>query len=78
MKIGLRPFSSRLSICDRVTFRCTEADSVCSVWAEAVTSTVSVAAPTASWASTARVELGFSLLLALSNFLKPAASTDTE
>ena len=29
MKIGLRPFNSRLSICCRVTSFCTEADSVC-------------------------------------------------
>src|SRR5690349_18889989 len=78
IKIGLRPFNSRLSICCRVTLRCTDADSVWRLDAWALTSTVSVAAPTVSATSTDNVALGSSLLLALSYFLKPADSTEIE
>ena len=75
MKIGLRPFSSRLSICSLVTSLCTEADSVCSTDAVAVTSTVSTADPTVSVISALKAPLASSLLALLSYFLKPATST---
>jgi len=78
MKIGFRPFNSRLSICCRLTSFCTEADSVCNVAALAATSTVSVAAPTVSDASMLRVLLGSSLFPVASNFLNPGASTEIE
>ena len=53
------------------------ADSVCRPGAAAETSTVSVAAPTVSVASTASAALGSSLLFLDSNFLNPAASAAT-
>src|SRR5262249_13125479 len=76
MKIGLRPLISRASICCRVTSFWTDADSVCSDAIDAVTSTVSVVAPTCSVASKLKTELGSSLLL-VSYSLKPIASIVT-
>ena len=71
---GFRPFNSRASICCRVTIFWTLADSDCRMAAAAVTSTVSVAAPSVSMASITRLELGSSLLFLVSYFLKPGAS----
>src|SRR5437762_10576590 len=75
IKIGLRPFNSRASICSRVTSRCTDADSVWSGADDEDTSTDSLAAPTVKDASTVNVELASSLLPVLPNFLKPEACT---
>ena len=73
----LRPFNSRLSICERVTSSCNVADSVCRGVAEPTTCTLSVMVPTVRLASSDRVELESSLLPVLTNFLKPGASTAT-